>query len=289
MDHIPKCPCVRAFANVGISCIQLRDRVAHALEGFILEAGANKGRDLRLEVRCIRPGYSRDRPRDVVWLDFMAPHRQLVVDMTVTSACTNTSVSQIGARLLLLGNLALGYERGKPDADLRTSAVLGTPSVKLVHDYNPFALKHGGRLAHMAAEWADCLAILVEAYRFHGMGVADFRFLCYDSYVRMQHFVRRYTYVPFRRCLGDMRRQFVHRLSAARHDASGSHLRDALQAGCGLCRCCGMPSCSSGLGMRGAFLVICPFSLVVISTDFLVKKITKFIYTPPQKSGHALC
>jgi hypothetical protein len=42
------------------------------LEEFMLEAGATKGRDLRLEVRRIRSGASRDRPRDVVWLDFLA-------------------------------------------------------------------------------------------------------------------------------------------------------------------------------------------------------------------------
>jgi hypothetical protein len=30
-----------------------------------------------------------------------------------------------------------------------------------------------------------------------------------DSYVRMQHFVRRSTYVPFRRFLGDVRREFI--------------------------------------------------------------------------------
>jgi hypothetical protein len=34
----------------------------------------------------------------VVWLDLMAPHRHLVVDVTVTSACTDTNVPQIGAR-----------------------------------------------------------------------------------------------------------------------------------------------------------------------------------------------
>ena len=61
-----------------------------------------------MEVRRIRSGASRDRPRDVVWLDFMAPHRHLVVDVTVTSARMNTNVPRIGARLPLPGNLALG-------------------------------------------------------------------------------------------------------------------------------------------------------------------------------------
>jgi hypothetical protein len=62
---------------------------------------------LRLEVGRIRSGASRDRPGDVVWLDFMTLHRHLVVDVTVTSARTNTNVPRIGARLPLLGSLAL--------------------------------------------------------------------------------------------------------------------------------------------------------------------------------------
>jgi hypothetical protein len=56
----------------------------------------------------------------------------------------------------------------------------------------------------MAAELADRLAIyLLAVRRFPSMGAADSRSLCYDSYVSMQHFVRRTTYVPFRR-LGEM-------------------------------------------------------------------------------------
>jgi hypothetical protein len=45
------------------------------------------------------------------------------------------------------------------------------------------------------------LAILVAVRRFLGMGAADSRSLRSDSYVRMRHFVRRSTYVPFRRFL----------------------------------------------------------------------------------------
>jgi hypothetical protein len=78
------------------------------LEKFMLEAGATKGRELRLEVRRILSGASRDRHGDVVWLDFVAPHRHLFVDVTVTNACTNTNVPRIGARLPLPGSLALG-------------------------------------------------------------------------------------------------------------------------------------------------------------------------------------
>jgi hypothetical protein len=43
MDHIPRCPS-------SWYVIQLHDRVVHVLVEFILEVGATKGRDLRLEV-----------------------------------------------------------------------------------------------------------------------------------------------------------------------------------------------------------------------------------------------
>jgi hypothetical protein len=48
MDEPPRCP--------PCSCcgIELHDRVVRVLEDFMLEAGATKGRDLRLEVRRIR-------------------------------------------------------------------------------------------------------------------------------------------------------------------------------------------------------------------------------------------
>jgi hypothetical protein len=198
------------------------------LEDLMLEAGANKGRDLLLEVRRIRSGASRDRHADVVWLDFLSPHRHLVLDVTVTSARTNINVPRIGSCLLLPGSLALGAEHGKLDADLRTFALLGTPSVQSVHDYYPFPMEDGGRLAPMAAELVDSLAILVAVCRFPGMGADDFRSLRSDHYVRMQHFVRRSTYVSFRRFGGDVRREFMQRLSAALHGTLGSYLRNAL-------------------------------------------------------------
>jgi hypothetical protein len=122
MDHIPRCPC-------SLYVIKLHDRIVHVLEEFMLEARAIKGRDLRLEVRRIRSGVSQDRLGDVVWLDFVAPHRHFVVDVTVTSARTNTNVPHIGDRLPLPGSLALGARKGKLDADLSTSALLCTPSV----------------------------------------------------------------------------------------------------------------------------------------------------------------
>jgi hypothetical protein len=121
----------------------------------------------------------------------------------------------------------LGAQHGKIDADLRTSALLGTPSVQSIHDNYPFAMEDGGRLAPMAAELACCLAILVVVRRFPGMGVADSRSLRSDCYVRMHHFVRRSTYVPFSALLGDVRREFMQRLSASLHGTLGSYLRDA--------------------------------------------------------------
>jgi hypothetical protein len=82
----------------------------------------------------------------------MAPHWHLVVDVTVASARTNTNIPRICARLQLLGSLGLGAQHGKLDADLRTFALLGTPSDQSIHDYYPFAMEDGGRLAPMAAE-----------------------------------------------------------------------------------------------------------------------------------------
>jgi hypothetical protein len=136
----------------------------------------------------------------------MAPHRHLVVDVAVTSARTNTSIHGIGARLPLPGSLALGAQHGKIDADLRTCALLGTPSVQSVHHYYPFAMEDGGRLAPTAAELVYRSAILVTVRRCLGMGAAESRSLRSESYVRMQHFVRRSTGVPFRRFWGDVRR-----------------------------------------------------------------------------------
>jgi hypothetical protein len=91
---------------------------------------------------------------------------------------------------------------GKLDTDLRTFALLGTPSVQSVHDYYPFAMKDGGRLAPMAAELVDRLAILVAVRRFPNMSVVDSRSLRSDNYVRLQHFVRRTISVPFWRLFG---------------------------------------------------------------------------------------
>jgi hypothetical protein len=93
----------------------------------------------------------------------------------------------------------LEAEHNNLDVDIRTSALVGTPFVQSVHDYYPFVVEDGGRLAPMSsAELVDRLAILVEVRRFHGMGVVDARCLLCDTYVCMQHFVRRTAYVSFR-------------------------------------------------------------------------------------------
>jgi hypothetical protein len=84
----------------------------------------------------------------------------------------------------------------------------------------------------MAAEVVHRLAIWVAVRRFPSMGGMDSRSLGHDTYIcRMQHFVRRYTYVPFRRFLGDVRREFPQRPSTALHITLDSYLRDALQYG----------------------------------------------------------
>jgi hypothetical protein len=55
-------------------------------------------------------------------------------------------------------------------------------------------------------ELVDLMAILVTIRRFSGIGVANSRSLRFDSYVLTHNVVRRYTYVLFRRFLGDVRR-----------------------------------------------------------------------------------
>jgi hypothetical protein len=57
---------------------------------------------------------------------------------------------------------------GELDADLRTLALIGTPSFTSLHDYYPFALEDRGELAPMTVELVDRLATLV--HRFSGMG-----------------------------------------------------------------------------------------------------------------------
>jgi hypothetical protein len=54
------------------------------------------------------------------------------------------------------------------------------------------------------------MAILVAIRRLPSMGIVDFGSLRSNMYVRMQHFVRRTTFVPFQRLFfGDVRRGFM--------------------------------------------------------------------------------
>jgi hypothetical protein len=71
------------------------------------------------------------------------------------------------------------------------ASFIGTPPVPSIHDYYPFAMEDGGRLAPMAVELVDRVAILVAVRCFRGMGAANSRSLRSDIHVRMQHFVRR--------------------------------------------------------------------------------------------------
>jgi hypothetical protein len=125
----------------------------------------------------------------------------------------------------------LGAQHGKLDADLRTSALLGTPSVQSIHDYYPFAMEDGGRSGPMAAKLVDRLAMLVVVRRFPSMSVADSRSLRFDIYFRLPHFVRRTTFVPLRRFLGMCEVNFMQRLFVALYGAMGSYLRDAFHEG----------------------------------------------------------
>jgi hypothetical protein len=106
--------------------IGLNDRAVHVLEEFVLETGATHGQDYsRLEVRPIRSGASRYRPWDVVWMDFMAPPRHLVVDVTVPSARMNTMfLIEIGARSCASHSRAVLHWELSMANSMRTSAVL---------------------------------------------------------------------------------------------------------------------------------------------------------------------
>jgi hypothetical protein len=83
----------------------------------------------------------------------------------------------------------------------------------------------------MAVDLVDRLAILVEIRRFPIRCAPDSRSLRSESCARMNELVRRSTYVPFRRLLVDVHREFMQRLLVVLHGTMGSYLRDALQEG----------------------------------------------------------
>jgi hypothetical protein len=100
-----------------------------------------------------------------------------------------------------------------------------------------------------------------------GMGAADSRSLRSDSYVRMQHFVRRSTYVPFRRFLEDVRREFMQCLSPLQ-GTMGSYLHDAFQEGSvDVVACLPIPRAS------GSFLLFSSFYLVATTVFFCRKSV----------------
>jgi hypothetical protein len=81
----------------------------------------------------------------------------------------------------------LDAQHDKFDADLRTSALLGMASVQSIHDYYPFALEDGGRLAPMAVELVDRLAILVAVRRV--LCVLALTSVCNNSFVELLVFL----------------------------------------------------------------------------------------------------
>jgi hypothetical protein len=109
----------------------------------------------------------------------------LQLDVTTICSAIFDIVHVLCTYLPLPASLALGAKHGKLDADLRTSALLGAPSVESIRDYYPFAPDDAGRLAPIAAELVDRMAVLVAVRRFPSMGVADSRSLRFDSYIRI--------------------------------------------------------------------------------------------------------
>jgi hypothetical protein len=84
----------------------------------------------------------------------------------------------------------------------------------------------------MAVKLVDRLAILLAAIRrFPNLGAGDNSSLRYESYTRMKEFIRQSTYGLLRRFLGDLRREFMQRLSVVLHGTLDSYTRDALHEG----------------------------------------------------------
>jgi hypothetical protein len=125
MDNIPISPCPHY-------CIRLHDRIANIFKEITAEVGAIEWRNLRLEVCRIRSRASRGRHGYVVGQDFGAPHKHLVVDVTVTSAPTNSNVLVVGISIPLHESMAMLAQHAKLDARLRTSSSLAMHSIQSV-------------------------------------------------------------------------------------------------------------------------------------------------------------
>jgi hypothetical protein len=109
------------------------------------------------------------------------------------------------------------------------------------------------------------------------VGVTDSRSLRCDDYVRMQHVVRRSTFIPFRRFLWGVRREFMQGLFAALHGTLGSHLRDAShEATAGAVACLNVPR-AKGCGGFSSFSLAKEESLVA-STPICYSTNCMFIF-----------
>jgi hypothetical protein len=98
----------------------------------------------------------------------MAPHRHLVIDVTATSARTHTNTLRIS--VLVSHSRASFYWEVNMANLMRTSALpLYLASLQSVHDYYPFDVEDGGRLA---PELVDRMDILVAVCRFLGTDAA---------------------------------------------------------------------------------------------------------------------
>jgi hypothetical protein len=90
---------------------------------------------------------------------FTSSQTHLVVDFTVTSARTNSSVLVVGAPFPLLGILTVGAQHAKPEADYgpRASGRFGAPSIYSVYDFYPSILggEGWGWLVPLAVELVD--------------------------------------------------------------------------------------------------------------------------------------
>jgi hypothetical protein len=100
------------------------------------------------------------------------------------------------------------------------------------------SLQDNSLLNYPAVDIAKSLHLIIFYYYFGLIGLLDSSYsspatlaLVEVAIARMKEFVRRSTYVPFRRSLGDVRREFIHRLSSVLHGTLGSYLRNALHDG----------------------------------------------------------
>jgi hypothetical protein len=85
-------------------------------------------------------------------------------------------------------------------------------------------------LAPKAVELVDRVADLVVVCRSCSMGVIDSRY-CVLAFTCVCNISSIYFPLPFRRFLGDVRREFLQRLSTILYVTWGSYLRDVWQEG----------------------------------------------------------